>query len=528
MKVTEKQIGGAREAYEAKDVGLAQLKGAGKKKTKIEINQEMPAFAPSANVVDRRKAVLRKIFDAVPFDIPARDGSGAPLVERRKRPPMPWEDMRENWEPKVEKTVKLGEVASQVFERKGQLDYALGLWSSTRHGDAWETPAGQELARFALQRYSVAVTREDNQKIPHAAEVLWFADRIASTQERRGGALSPKWATLLEYAAFLHDVGYMNGGRAHSGKGGLDILFNLRAENPKLRALISQEDAEKIALLVELHGTAFPWDRVDPRLPGGHYVDVKVVDQIVDAAAQKRLVAAMRQENAAYLDAKNPEGGLRLAWLEDPKEVQELTRAGWILHSADNYLGVERPTVNPLTHSTQPPAKRELGLHAPLASVRQLEKYLRDQKIAGGLQSLRIFADDIKPLIDQIKSDIDVVGRAIASQEGSKPSKAGIEAAPPILERLRLLIASANSGVERLQADVAEQKSGAIARDLGELFDARFVKDVEATLAKLHPQVAFLLRVGGEGFMAEHLRAVRAVASGIAAQPDVIVDDLKA
>jgi hypothetical protein len=439
----------------------------------------------------------------------------------RERPPMPWEDTRESWTPKVLQSTNLGDVAQSLFANQAELDRFIALWSSTRNADLWSKPIGKAMAHFAAHRYGGAVTRYGMQKFTHAAEVLWFSDTIAAQQEKRGSQLSGHWRELLEYAAFLHDIGYMNGGYAHSGKGGRDILFNLLDDEPELKQRFSQVDAEKMALLVELHGKAFPWDRVDPRLPGGHYVDLRVVDQILDAAALKRLATAMREENDAYLRGKEGDGKL-----------------AWILHSADAYLGDLHPADNPLEQRARPVGVRELGQHTPLASVKQLEKYLRDQAARESLVRCRLPDFQLARVLDPTATKpyelVDDILRlrqraGVTAPRSPEQLAQALVDAGPTLEQLRRLVGSANMVIDGLAARVTDSKSGALASDLADaMTDPRWLADMQKTIAAIDPDVGLLIEVCAPGFLDYHQQGVGGTVNQLAALPDIVVDDLKA
>jgi hypothetical protein len=286
-------------------------------------------------------------------------------------PPRPWEDQRAVAIP-GDKKVPVKDVGAKfVFETRnpGTVDGVLKEWASTTHAHMWTTPIGEAMAGFGVERYGQAALQHDGRgKLQHVVEVLNNADRIAIDMESRGHALDPKWRQYLEYGALLHDIGYMNGGFMHPRKGANDIMFHMRqrlADHGVDPKEISDVDLEKIALVVELHGTAFPWDQIDARrLAGTHYVSLGVAEEIYDKfGGEQALRKAMETDNKEYIAEK---GGLK--WLSDPKEVRELFRTGWVMHSADNYNG---PSADPMRRG-----RGSIGRELPIETLVDLDNIL--------------------------------------------------------------------------------------------------------------------------------------------------------
>jgi hypothetical protein len=290
-------------------------------------------------------------------------------------PALPWEDVREMALPGEQQVRAADLVDAFVFEwGGGKLDQVLSTWASTTHAHLWSTPLGQAVAEFGIERYAAASQQFDRRgKLGHVVAVLAHADRIALDQAARGNPMAPAWRERLEYAAYLHDIGYMNGGRFHPKKGANDLLAHFGERAPEL----PQKELEMIAMIVAQHGTSFPWDRLDQaRLAGMHYVSVDVVEEIAaEPGRMQAYIDALKSDNADYIAQT---GGLK--WLDDPAEVKGLLRAGWVMHSADNFNG---PRASFAGRDVG-----KIGVETPLRSVAELERFLRDRELTSAVRKV--------------------------------------------------------------------------------------------------------------------------------------------
>ena len=204
-------------------------------------------------------------------------------------------------------------------------------------------------------------------------------ERMRRASEKREVVLPKAWAERLDLAAIAHDVGYVHGGRFHPSNGAIDMMENFGAYAHHQGLLPpntpeQQTEIEKIAILAQMHGMSFPWDRFDARLPGDHHVSLDLVEELVEAGGgAQKLRAILRDE---YRDYSQRPGAL--AWLDDPQEMKYLIRAGWLLHCADKNLGpkgeaslaVVRKAVSAGTVSGK------LGKNIPLETAEQLDRHL--------------------------------------------------------------------------------------------------------------------------------------------------------
>jgi hypothetical protein len=320
--------------------------------------------------VERRVALFREIAKSVTFGIPETDRRGEPVFVMPAKVE-PWQNHMGEKDPSVPKFkeyISLADALGKVLAGAEGGNKALHIWASSSRAHLWETPMGKALAHYALDRYSRTFWKEGRDKIGHAACVLAHADVIANEHEKRGIKLDPEWRDMLEYGAFMHDVGYAHGGFMHSGKGAVDSLFNARDHIKQLGIDVSQTTIEKLSVAMMLHGSDFPWKFIDQRLPGAVYIDTAVVEQIA-SGKMGVLKKAITDEAKAYL-AKNP-GGFK--WLDDPKEMRNVLLTGWMMHCADKYLGEYR-----LMGALRASREGVRGDSLPLRSIKEVDKYYRD------------------------------------------------------------------------------------------------------------------------------------------------------
>jgi hypothetical protein len=353
------------------------------------------------------------------------------MVPRQGSVPRPWEDMRNEAVHSKGPTITAKDLGDRwVFEgRRGTLDKVLGEWSSTTHAQMWTTPLGQAIAAFAVSRYGQAALQFDGRgKLQHVVEVLNNADRITLDQAAIGEKLAPQWRVYLEYAALLHDIGYMNGGAMHPKKGGNDMMYHLRSELKKHGvddSAVSDVDIEKMSLIVELHGDAFPWSKIgdatdQKRLAGSGgfgafpYLSLDLVDKtFAQPGRTEQFVDIMREENKVYIAEK---GGLQ--WLSDPAQVRELIRTGYVMHAADKYKGPSGDQIGTRIGTTP-------GLSAPLTTFADTDEFLRvldNENALGGL------ASSICSLTNQVIAQVPFAERASLQKklEGFAQSLRGI------------------------------------------------------------------------------------------------------
>ena len=382
-------------------------------------------------------------------------------------PARPWEDQRAVAVPGTKKVPVKDLGPSFVFETRnpGTVDGVLKEWASTTHAHMWTTPIGEAMAGFGVERYGQASLQHDGRgKLQHVVEVLNNADRIALDMESRGHGLDPKWRQYLEYAALLHDIGYMNGGFMHPRKGANDIMFHMRqrlADHGVDAKDITDVDLEKIALVVELHGTSFPWDQIDARrLAGTHYVSLGVAEEIYDKhGGAKSLKSAMEQDNKEYIAET---GGL--SWLSDPAQLRELFRTGWVMHSADNYNG---PSSDPLRRGGG-----RLGRELPIETLRDLDNLLREQDVHDlGRGLMRYFSGVANAPLAGLKTEKE------RAEMGKKTQAVANE-----LSKLADLLGAA--------LDQPAKRSTDVARDVRALLDAAPMKKLDDAFAKAPKEAA--------------------------------------
>lgn len=373
----------------------------------------------AADLQKDRVATLMAMFNdiaaqvpyVVPKMVPGR--GGRPEIafhDRSNEPPRaPYEDKRFRYDLIADRTISYAEaLKSRISEHEDsdapQLDIKVGregaggdkaffLLASTSRAQLWASTLGKGLAHFAMERYGRYANhpQEGRPKLTHAAQVTWHTSMIADNHDKRGIKLDAAWRDRLEYAGFLHDVGYYNGGFAHPGKGGLDMLFNLQSHLKSIGSDLSQDEVERIALMVECHGMSYPWDqKIDPRprvagvdaadrFSGYHYVSADVVWNILKPNWRK-LAEVLRQENKAYL-AVNPQG---LKWLDDEQEVKNLVLGGWMLHCGDKFLGEDSL---PSPKGLPRPSRGVYAQNVPITSEVELDKFHRDNSLDAALRS---------------------------------------------------------------------------------------------------------------------------------------------
>jgi hypothetical protein len=359
-------------------------------------------------------------------------------------------------EPRIDLEILQGRFAgTKTLRDINQKDYggAFKLWADTPHLDAWKSPFGQAFAQYSLHRYALGdEVKETVGKIGHASAVTWysrslFLDQQAEFQKKGlGELLDADWSRRLDFAGVAHDVGYMHGGRNHPSKGAADMLANF-GEYAKNAGLLpdnspaQQVEIEKIAVLAQMHGMSFPWDQIDQRLPGDHYISVDVVESIFKNVVPGKgktgvelLKEIVRGEYAEYLSAPALEGQpKKFAWLDDPKEMTALIRGGWIMHCADKDLG-PRPSNGGLAGVKKAIANDavpgRLGNERPLTSLAALDNFFRNRALDRQVGSGRLagdLADKLailnKAILDGV-ADLSGSARALAdSIKKDQPSK---------------------------------------------------------------------------------------------------------
>lgn len=345
----------------------ADLSGAPARSTKPP---ETSALATGVGAVKDRKALADSLRE----------------ITKQVQPPpgSPWETKK-----KAKRVRSLFDLIG-TKDQPRRFDHALRLWASTPAGGVWETTLGKGIAEFALSRYWLVASEQKIDKLDHAATVLWYTMQIQEAQASSGFPLDARWQSALEYAALLHDIGYLHGWRFHSGTGGADVLGHL---NPFLvsRGIppLSQEDLERVACIVELHGTAFPWDKVDHAIatereaPGDYYLagpqflDLKLALQLM--SGKEHLIGeALRQENSRYLkEPPLPGQEAKLKFLDDPAELRQLLIAGWAVHSGDRESGPLAPGAD--GRPVEAP-ERQLGWQLPIQDLTQLEAWKEEER----------------------------------------------------------------------------------------------------------------------------------------------------
>ena len=360
-----------------------------------------------------------------------------------------------------------------VFEGTiGNVQAVLALWAATTHAALWTTSVGTGVASFAISRYGQAALQYDRRgKLEHVVEVLHNADRITLDQAAHGEPLDPKWRQYLEYAALLHDVGYMNGGFMHPKKGGNDMLYHLK-EHLRERGVddksLTDADIEKMALIVELHGDSFPWGQIGDaqdcrRLSPGKgrfgdfpYLSLKVVDEIfAQPGRTEALITAMKKENEVYLQEK---GGL--AWLDDPDEVRELIRVGYVMHAADKYKGPSAKQIDSRAGTTP-------GVSAPLTSLKEVDNYLRAQDVDAAGRGVRDAASQVfRRILEQ-------------TPPHERPAMRK-KVLAPLQQALASICALADNSLSTPTA-----KSAALSSSMKQVADTKWVKELDHLVASL-------------------------------------------
>jgi hypothetical protein len=381
--------------------------------------------------------------------------------DQAKEPARPFEDPYLVAVP-VDKKVKAKELGPAAFfdepatARRKPAD-VLKMWASTTHAHLWTTNVGKAMAGFAVDRYAHATVQFDQRgKLEHVVEVLNNADRIALDQENHGQALDPKWREYLEYAAMLHDIGYKNGGFLHPKKGGNDIMYHMREalkEHGVDDKQISDVDLEKISLVVELHGDAFPWNmigddqdarRLSPGRGGGAfgdfpYLSLAVVEQIfAQPGRTEQFVDIMKKENEVYIGETKG-----LSWLDDPAQVKELIRTGYVMHAADKYKCPSSDMLELRKGRGKP------GASIPFTSIQAVDNSFRNRDARGMLSNLRGALDAIIP-------------RTVALEKNEK-ARATLE--QKVLEPLYDMLGTVSALIAQLDSDVDNTKKS---RSLGD------------------------------------------------------------
>lgn len=434
--------------------------------------------------------------------------------------PRPFEDVRNVAVP-GDKKVKVADLGPQVFfegRSRRSVDDVLKLWASTTHAHLWTTSVGKAMAQFAVDRYGQASLQFDRRgKIEHVVEVLNNADRIALDQQAHGQALDPKWREYLEYGALLHDIGYMNGGFMHPKKGGNDIMYHLKdtlAQHGADKGLLSDADLEKIALVVELHGDAFPWNmigddqdarRLSPGRGGGGfgdfpYLSLELVDQIfAQPGRTEQFVEIMKKENEVVIAEAEKDGRKALAWLDDPAQVRELIRTGYVMHAADKYKG---PSAGMLENRK---GKGKVGQSEPFTSLAALDNALRAKDLGGMIGGLAKALDQVVP--------------ATVSLEKDKDAQATLE--QKILEPLYDQLGFVTALLTNVAQDVATSKSATLAGSLGEIVKSKAVTELDDGVNALPEGAQELLQQAVESIFRTKLSlggVVKAAIGGVAAQ----------
>jgi hypothetical protein len=423
----------------------------------------------------------------------------ADMAPRQGGIPRPWEDVRSVAVKAADAPTitakQLGD--AWLFEdRKGTLDKILSDWSSTTHAEMWTTPIGKGVAAFAVSRYGQASLQFDQRgKLQHVVEVLNNADRVTLDQASLGEKLDPQWRGYLEYAALLHDIGYMNGGFMHPKKGGNDMMYHLRTELEKHGvdgSTLSDVDIEKMALIVELHGDSFPWGQIGDdadkkRLAGTGgfgdfpYLSLGLVDQtFAKPGRTEQFIDIMRKENEVYIAER---GGL--SWLNDPAQVRELIRTGYVMHAADKYKG-------PSANQIETRAGTKPGVSAPLTTFAAADEFLRVQDVnrtIGGLSRAT------NGLLNQI------LNQAPAAQRNVLQQKVMVD-----LEDSLAGIAALIGNVTKTLGPQASNDQ--VAASLAEVGNCRFVRELDVVVNRMLPDAVVLVQTMVEGAGASSLRAL--------------------
>lgn len=308
------------------------------------------------------------------------------------------------------------------LEAKGEvlsLDRAFALWGASRRPDLWNSAQGMGIAHYALGRLGLAAIQGDKRrdKIVHSATILWHANQIADEQAKKGSTLTPRWREYLEYATLLHDVGYANGGRFHPRTGALDVLAMLQKHlSDRGAPTLSKSDLEKISVLIEMHGTSFPWDKCEPLLVGEFYADVALAKNMM-APQKDRLKQVLRDENKDY-EPKLASAD-KFPWLDDPAELDGLMTAGWILHSADNENSYG-PSRDLEKISSQPARTTggRLGKEIPASTLAELMEVRRSEEVEAAVRY--IMRDGMRPLYAVLKLSADAVSRRGSNGSAAK------------------------------------------------------------------------------------------------------------
>jgi len=402
----------------------------------------------------------------------------------------------------VVKARKLG--LNAFFDSPGRArrkpEDVLKMWASTTHAHLWTTEAGKAMAHFGVHRYGQASVQFDQRgKLEHVVEVLGNADRISLDQQAHGASLDPKWREYLEYAALLHDIGYMNGGWLHPKKGGNDMMYHLREQ---LRgfgvddAAISNAEIEKMALVVELHGDAFPWNmigddqdarRLSPGRGGGSfgdfpYLSLQAVDEIFAQPGRvKQFVDIMKKENEVYM-AENPGA---LAWLDDPAQVKELIHTGYVMHAADKYKGPTESMIDARTKATP-------GVSAPLMSVAECDEYLR-----------RL---DIERTVGAFTGALNDAFSAMLEAEPDRSARMTLQqkVLPHVEDALQLISSLADSALR----DSSDRPPKEIAQSLASIADTRAVRDLDATVSQLPKKAQDIVKAAAQKVFGDDVKTL--------------------
>lgn len=294
--------------------------------------------------------------------------------------------------------------------RDAVLQHAFRTWADSPRPDVWQTPMGEAVSHYALHRYGLADSvKETRNKIGHAAEVTWSARAVHIEQQARfdklglGAVIDEAWQGRMEFAGIMHDVGYMHGGFMHPGKGAADMLANFGTYAANIGKLPAndpsqQVEIEKVAVLAQMHGQCFPWDAIDKDnlLPGDHYI---AIDLVLDVVRQNDGFAVLRDtiraEYADYLKADPlPGQEPKFAWMNDDRELEQLIRAGWILHQGDKFVGPRHKgrALESVARGVDGARNGRTGADLPLETMPELHRFVRGKAIAS-----TIYADRRSP-----------------------------------------------------------------------------------------------------------------------------------